>query len=88
MTGDLMQRAAQHKRAALTKDLDFKVLYRTDSYFERRGLEQLIYLKYSATAKLNHQNAVRASHALRGLYFGAAKRYLKRHGEEIPSWFK
>jgi predicted GIY-YIG superfamily endonuclease len=88
MTGNLRRRAAQHRKNPLTKDLEFKVLHFTDSYFERRGLEQMAYLMYQSTAVFNHQRALRPTHKLRGLYVATAKRYLKRNGKEIPDWFK
>jgi RHS repeat-associated protein len=83
-TGDLAAREAQHARGADTRDLEFRVEYRTDDYAEQRGLEHRLYERYPDAQRenggLNRMKAIRDDNPRRQEYLDAADAYLARTG--------
>jgi hypothetical protein len=71
-TKDLVARLAAHHREF--PDLVAQVLYRTDSYFAQRGLEQIAHITYRPI--LNRISPIRDLNPLRRIYFNAARRFL------------
>jgi hypothetical protein len=71
-TKDLDRREAEHARSKETKDLDFNVDKRTDSYNTQRGREQALHDKYKPP--MNKIRPVSPRNPDRSKYMRAAKR--------------
>jgi len=75
-TNDLVRRAGEHFRDPVLGDLEFTPLYKTDSYFEQRGLEQLVHEQNAPI--LNKINPVNPLNPLAHIYRAAANDFLKQ----------
>jgi RHS repeat-associated protein len=74
-TCDIVRREGEHARNPLLKDLIFEAAYRTDSYAEQRGLEQMLYNQYNPP--LNLINPISPSNPNLNNYMDAASMYLQ-----------
>jgi hypothetical protein len=73
-TNDLDRREAEHLRDPSLKDFDFEAVYRTDSYNEQRGLEQILHDTYQPP--LNRIQPISSSNQNYDAYMEAARKYL------------
>jgi len=69
-SNDLDRRAGEHGRDSNTKDLDFEVDRRTDSYPAQRGREQRIYDQHPE-ADLNKRRGISPTNPRREEYRGS-----------------
>ncbi len=72
-TNDLKRREGEHGRGAETKDLDFEVDRRTDSYEAQRGREQIIYDAHPE-ADLNRKRPIADKNKRRDEYMREGKK--------------
>jgi hypothetical protein len=84
-TNNLHRRELELNRGKKTKDLDFEAAYRTDSYDEQRGLEQILYDNHPSALPVNGGlNYVRGvdprRKELAERYMNAAQVYLRAMG--------
>ncbi|MGH7686016.1 MAG: RHS repeat-associated core domain-containing protein, partial [Candidatus Dormibacteria bacterium] len=74
-TNDLARRQAEHALDPTTRDLELDPLYRTDSYAEQRGLEQVAYDAYQG-APLNRIRPISLRNPNLDTYMQAAQDFL------------
>ena len=79
-TGNLAERKDQHRRDRALPEHQFDPAYRTDSYPEQRGLEQILHDRYDPP--LNKIRPISPSNKNIDYYMGAARKYLREHGEK------
>ena len=79
-SNNLAARELAHKRAF--PDLQFNVAFRTDSYAEQRGLEEMLYENHPsaqvANGGLNKIRGISLTNPNRSAYLGAAESFLSR----------
>jgi RHS repeat-associated protein len=73
-SNNLQRRAAEHARDSVFREFNFEPLFKTDSYVEQRGLEQVIHNKYLPS--LNKINPVSPQNRNYERYIDAARKYL------------
>ncbi|MCW5958626.1 MAG: RHS repeat-associated core domain-containing protein [Pyrinomonadaceae bacterium] len=76
-TNDLERRMAEHARDPELGKFDFRPKYRTDDYAEQRGLEELLYNKYS-NAPFNFRRGISEKNPNRRKYLNAAYDFLSK----------
>jgi RHS repeat-associated protein len=79
MTNNLVRRAGEHSRDPAYEGLEFHILYESDVYAERRGLEQIAHDTYNPP--LNVNNPIDPRNKKMDRYMNAARDYLKRTGQ-------
>jgi hypothetical protein len=73
-------REGQHRRSRALPEHRFDPAYRTDSYLEQRGLEQILHDRYDPP--LNKIRPISPSNNNIDNYMDAARKYLREHGEK------
>jgi hypothetical protein len=79
-TGNLAAREDQHRRSRELPKHKFDPAYRTDSYLEQRGLEQILHDRYHPP--LNKIRPISPSNKNIGTYMDAARKHLLERGEK------
>jgi RHS repeat-associated protein len=74
-TNDLSRRQREHGRDPLLRDYRFEPVYRTDSYLEQRGLEQMLHQLYRPP--LDRISPIGPRNKNRPRYENAAQEYLR-----------
>lgn len=77
-TNDLNRREGEHRRDPVLRDYTFEPYFRTDSYRQQRGLEQVIHEVF--TPKYNHARPIDPSNTKRADYINSAHQYLQNQG--------
>ncbi|MEN3377373.1 MAG: hypothetical protein V7604_2728, partial [Hyphomicrobiales bacterium] len=79
-TGNLAAREGQHRRDRALPEHRFDPVYRTDSYLEQRGLEQILHDRYDPP--LNKIRPISPSNKNIDTYMNEARKHLREHDEK------
>ena len=74
-TNNLARRASEHARDPLLRDYTFEPMYKTNSYLEQRGIEQIVHVKFQPP--LNRVNPISPKNPRLQEYLNAAKTFIE-----------